>query len=102
MSGSRHSRHHHSRHAQAQSWGYAGSYSSVYRFLLQLDAVQLPEVQRTYAECAEGDGFRIDACPPRDPQKRGIVDSGVKYIKLAFLPLREIRGIAEANRQLQE
>jgi hypothetical protein len=29
-----------------------------------------PEVQRAYAECAEGYGFRIDPCPPRDPQKK--------------------------------
>ena len=29
-----------------------------------------PEVQRAYAECAEGYGFKIDACPPRDPQKK--------------------------------
>ncbi len=27
-----------------------------------------PEVQRTYAECAEGYGFKIDPCPP--PSKR--------------------------------
>ena len=60
-----------------------------------------PEVQRAYGECAEGYGFRIDACPPRDPQKKGIVESGVKYIKRAFLPLREFRGLADANRQLQ-
>lgn len=30
-----------------------------------------PLVQRAYAECAEGYSFKIDACPPRDPQKRG-------------------------------
>jgi transposase len=60
-----------------------------------------PEVQRAYGECAEGYGFRIDACPPRDPQKKGIVESGVKYIKRAFLPLREFRSLADANRQLQ-
>jgi hypothetical protein len=35
-------------------------------------------VQRAYAECAEGYGFKIDPCPPRDPQKKGIVESGVK------------------------
>jgi transposase len=29
-----------------------------------------PEVQRAYADCAEGYGFRIDPCPPRDPQKK--------------------------------
>ncbi|MFL9937449.1 IS21 family transposase, partial [Paraburkholderia sp. RL18-103-BIB-C] len=28
-----------------------------------------PEVQRSYAALAEGYGFRIDACPPHDPQK---------------------------------
>jgi transposase len=60
-----------------------------------------PQVQRSYAECAEGYGFKIDACPPRDPQKKGIVESGVKYIKRSFLPLREFRTLADANRQLQ-
>jgi Integrase core domain len=29
-----------------------------------------PEVQRSYASLAEGYSFRIDACPPRDPQKK--------------------------------
>jgi len=61
-----------------------------------------PEVQRSYGECAEGYGFKIDACPPRDPQKKGIVESGVKYIKGSFLPLREFRDLADANRQLHE
>jgi len=27
-----------------------------------------PLVQRAYGECAEGYGFKIDACPPHDPQ----------------------------------
>ena len=35
-----------------------------------------PLVQRAYAECAEGYNFKIDACPPRDPQKKGIVGRG--------------------------
>jgi transposase len=61
-----------------------------------------PEVQRSYAEAAEGYGFKISACPPQDPQKKGIVESGVKYIKRNFLPLREFRGIADANRQLAD
>jgi len=59
-----------------------------------------PEVQRSYADCAEGYAFRIEPCPPRDPQKKGIVEAGVKYIKGAFLPLREFRGLADANQQL--
>ncbi len=33
-----------------------------------------PLVQRAYAECAEGYGFKIDACPPHDPQKKGVVE----------------------------
>jgi len=58
-----------------------------------------PEVQRAYAECAEGYGFRIDPCPPADPQKKGIVESGVKYVKGNFLPLREFRDLADLNAQ---
>ena len=61
-----------------------------------------PTVQRAYAECAEGYGFKISPCPPRDPQKKGIVESGVKYVKRNFLPLREFRDLTDANRQLQE
>ena len=31
----------------------------------------------------------------------GIVESGVKYIKRGFVPLREFRDLADANQQLQ-
>lgn len=41
-----------------------------------------PTVQRAYAECAEGYGFKIDPCPPYDHQKRGIVEAIVHK----FLP----------------
>jgi transposase len=58
------------------------------------------EVQRSYGECAEGYGFIISPCPPRDPKKKGRVESGVKYIKRNFLPLRQFRSVADANRQL--
>ncbi len=58
-----------------------------------------PEAQRSYADCAEGYGFRIDACPPHDPQKKGIVESGVKYLKGNFLPLKEFRDLADLNAQ---
>lgn len=40
--------------------------------------------------------------PPRDPKKKGRVEAGVKYIKHAFLPIREFRDIADANRQLAD
>jgi len=61
-----------------------------------------PEVQRAYAEYAEGYGFKIDACPPRDPQKKGRVESGIKYLKRNFMPLRTFRNLTDANRQLGE
>ncbi len=58
-----------------------------------------PLVQRAYAECAEGYGFKIDPCPPADPQKMGIVEAGVKYGKGNFLPLRQFRDLADLNAQ---
>ena len=58
-----------------------------------------PEVQRSYADCAEGYGFKIDPCPPHDPQKKGIVESGVKYVKGNFLPLKAFRNLVDLNAQ---
>jgi transposase len=58
-----------------------------------------PLVQRAYAECAEGYGFKIEACPPHNPQKKGIVESGVKYLKGNFLPTRVFRDLADLNAQ---
>lgn len=59
-----------------------------------------PTVQRAYAEYAEGYGFKIDALPPREPKKKGRVESGIKYLKRNFLPLRSFRDLTDANRQL--
>jgi transposase len=61
-----------------------------------------PDVQRAYAECAEGYGFLIAPCPVRDPQKKGRIESNVKYIKNAFVPLKEFRSLSDANTQLKE
>jgi hypothetical protein len=61
-----------------------------------------PLVQRAYAECAEGYGFKIEACPPHDPQKKGIVESGVKYLKGNFLPTRDFRDLADLNAQARQ
>src|SRR5690606_12225677 len=58
-----------------------------------------PTVQRAYAECAEGYGFRIDACPPATPTLKGVVEAGVKYLKINFLPLRTFRDLPDLNRQ---
>lgn len=60
-----------------------------------------PEVQRSYESLAQSYGFLISACPPRDPQKKGRVESGVKYVKGNFLPLRQFRSLQDANIQLQ-
>lgn len=59
-----------------------------------------PQVQRSYGELAEGYGFLISPCPPADPKKKGRVESGVKYVKNSFVPLRQFRGLADANAQL--
>ncbi len=60
-----------------------------------------PAVQRSYADFAEGYGFLISPCPPREPKKKGIVEAGVKYVKRNFLPLKEFRSLADANQQLR-
>jgi len=61
-----------------------------------------PEVQRSYGELAEGYGFLISPCPPADPQKKGRVEAGVKYVKNRFVPLRNFRSLADANDQLKK
>jgi transposase len=59
-----------------------------------------PDVQRSYGELAEGYGFLISPCPVKDPKKKGRVESGVKYVKNSFVPLRTFRTLADANEQL--
>jgi len=60
-----------------------------------------PQVQRSYAELAEGYGFLISPCPPADPEKKGRVEAGVKYVKNRFIPLRHFRSLTDANTQLK-
>jgi transposase len=59
-----------------------------------------PVVQRSYGDAAEEYGFIISPCPPRSPEKKGRVESGVKYLKRSFMPLREFRDLRDANQQL--
>jgi transposase len=61
-----------------------------------------PQVQRSYGDTALGYGFKIDACPPREPQLKGIVESGVKYVKNNFLPLRQFVSLADLNEQAKQ
>lgn len=60
-----------------------------------------PVVQRSYEAFAQSYRFIISACPPYDPKKKGRVESGVKYLKRGFVPLRQLRGLVDANRQLR-
>lgn len=62
---------------------------------------QDPGIQRAYYELAEAYGFCIEPCPPRRPELKGRVESGIKYVKRSFLPGREFRNLADANRQLR-
>ncbi len=61
-----------------------------------------PVVQRSYAEYAEGYGFMISPCPPYDPQKKGRVEAGVKYVKKNFFPLRIFKDLVDANQQVKQ
>ena len=61
-----------------------------------------PQVQHAYADCAEGYGFMISPCPVADPKKKGRVESGVKYVKNNFVPLKTFRDLADANAQLMQ
>ena len=60
-----------------------------------------PEVQRAYGELALGYRFASTRVPPRDRRKKGRVESGVKYVKSSFVPLREFHSLEHANEQLR-
>src|SRR4029078_6823935 len=45
-------------------------------------------------------GFRVDPTPPRSPEKKGKVESGVQYVKNNFLRGRQDQGLGELNREL--
>lgn len=59
-----------------------------------------PTVQRAYEELALQYSFRIDPCPIKTPEQKGRVESGVKFLKNSFLPLRDIRDVSDGNQQL--
>lgn len=61
-----------------------------------------PTVQRSYEAFAQEYKFIISACPPGDAQKKGRVESGVKYIKTSFLPFLTARSVQQANQQLRD
>ena len=61
-----------------------------------------PWLQRSYEEFAQEYGTIISTCPVADPQKKGRVESGVKYIKNNFVPLRHFKDLQDANIQLKD
>lgn len=61
-----------------------------------------PLAQRSYRECAEHYGFRIDPTRPRTPRHKGKVEQGgVHYVTRNFLAGRDAEPLDELNRKLQ-
>jgi transposase len=48
-----------------------------------------PVLNRTYCELARHYGFQIDPAPPRQPEKKGMVERGVGYVKRNFCATHE-------------
>ena len=61
-----------------------------------------PALNRSYCELARHYGFKVDPTPPRDPEKKGRVESGVKYVKRNFFKPRDFSqaDIAQVNAEL--
>ncbi len=60
------------------------------------------EINRSYRELARYYGFLIDPTPPYQPEKKGKVESGVKYVKNNFGKPRTFKDIDDARAQLGE
>jgi len=61
-----------------------------------------PLVNKSYGDLAKHYGFQVDPCLPGTPEHKGKVESGVKYAKRNFLPLRTFFNFQDANKQLQD
>lgn len=59
-----------------------------------------PVANRSYADLARHYNFQIDPCLPGTPEHKGKVESGVKYVKNNFVPLRELKNFVDSNEQL--
>ncbi len=59
-------------------------------------------LNRTYRELARYYGFKVDPTPPRAPEKKGKVESAVKYVKRNFAGPRDFQDVHDANSQLGE
>jgi transposase len=61
-----------------------------------------PLANRSYADLSKHYNFQIDPCLPGTPKHKGKVESGVKYVKNNFLPLKTFFDFSDANNQLKE
>ena len=61
-----------------------------------------PAANRSYSDLAKHYAFQIDPCLPGTPKHKGKVESGVKYVKNNFMPLRTFSNFTDANKQLAD
>jgi hypothetical protein len=59
-------------------------------------------LNRSYRELAQRYGFKVDPAPPAAPQKKGKVESAVKYIKNNPLKGRYGESVVDVNRYLAQ
>jgi transposase len=59
-------------------------------------------LNRSYRELARHYGFKIDPTPVRSPQKKGKVESAVKYVRGNFLTAGAFQTVQEANAELPD
>jgi transposase len=59
-----------------------------------------PELNRSYRELGRHYGFMIDPTPPYAPEKKGKVESAVKYVKSNFFAPRDLEELDQARTQL--
>lgn len=57
-------------------------------------------LNRSYRELARHYGFLVDPTPVYDPEKKGKVESGVKYVRRNFWRPRNLRDVREAKDEL--
>ncbi len=59
-------------------------------------------LNRSYRELARHYGFVVDPTPPRDPQKKGKVESSVRYVKSNYFKAHAPEDVRDARRGLQQ
>lgn len=57
-------------------------------------------LNRSYRELARHYGFKVDPAPIYSPEKKGKVESGVKYVKRSFFVARDGDDVVETNAAL--